>query len=97
MTRALRIQLADSFYHITCRGNERKAIYRDDTDRQAFLTKLQDSLGIYQIELHVYVLMDNHSHLMVRRKKREEEKGTGNFFVERRTARVLEALRAENC
>lgn len=66
MARALRIQLADSFYHITCRGNERKAIYRDNTDRQAFLTKLQDSLRIYQVELHAYVLMDNHFHLMVR-------------------------------
>ena len=36
MARALRIQLAGSFYHLTCRGNERKAIYRDDTDRQTF-------------------------------------------------------------
>src|SRR5574341_892025 len=66
MARALRIELAGSFYHVTCRGNERKAIYRDDTDRQAFLTKLQDSLRIYQVELHGYVLMDNHFHLMVR-------------------------------
>ena len=66
MARALRIQLAGSFYHLTCRGNERKAIYRDDTDRQTFLTKLQDSLRIYQVELHAYVLMDNHFHLMVR-------------------------------
>jgi REP element-mobilizing transposase RayT len=66
MARALRIQLAGSFYHLTCRGNERKAIYRDDTDRQTFLTKLQDSLRIYQVELHAYVLMDNHFHLLVR-------------------------------
>jgi REP element-mobilizing transposase RayT len=66
MARALRIQLAGSFYHLTCRGNERKAIYRDDTDCQTFLTKLQDSLRIYQVDLHAYVLMDNHFHLMVR-------------------------------
>jgi REP element-mobilizing transposase RayT len=66
MARALRIQIPGSNYHVTCRGNERKAIYRDDTDRQAFLTKLQDSLRIYQVELHAYVLMDNHFHLMVR-------------------------------
>ena len=60
MTRALRIQIAGGFYHVTCRGNERKAIYRDDTDRQVFLDKLQASLTIYQVELHAYVLMDNH-------------------------------------
>ena len=69
MARALRIQLAGSFYHVTCRGNERKSIYRDDTDRQTFLTKLQDSLRIYQVELHAYVLMDNHFHLLVRTRR----------------------------
>ncbi len=66
MARALRIELAGGFYHVTCRGNERKAIYRDDTDRQLFLTKLQDSQRIYQVEVHAYVLMDNHFHLLVR-------------------------------
>lgn len=66
MTRALRIQIAGSYYHVTCRGNERRAIFRDDTDRQAFLDKLQSSLVIYQVELHAYVLMSNHFHLMVR-------------------------------
>jgi len=58
MARALRIQIAGGFYHVTCRGNERKAIYRDDTDRQVFLDKLQGSLTIYQVELHAYVLME---------------------------------------
>ena len=66
MARALRIQIAGGYYHVTCRGNERRAIYRDDTDRQAFLDKLQGSLTIYQVELHAYVLMDNHFHLVVR-------------------------------
>jgi len=66
MARALRIHISGGYYHVTCRGNERKAIYRDDTDRQAFLAKLQGSLNIYQVELHAYVLMDNHFHLLVR-------------------------------
>jgi putative transposase len=66
MSRALRIQIAGSYYHVTFRGNERKSIYRDDTDRQAFLDKLKSSLAIYQVELHAYVLMNNHFHLMVR-------------------------------
>jgi len=73
MARALRIQIAGGFYHVTCRGNERKAIYRDDTDRQVFLDKLQASLTIYQVELHAYVLMDNHFHLIVRTSR-------GNLF-----------------
>jgi putative transposase len=65
MARALRILIPEAHYHVTCRGNERKAIFKDDSDREAFLEKLRGSLAIYQVELHAYVLMSNHFHLMV--------------------------------
>ncbi len=65
MARQLRIDYPYAFYHVTCRGNERKDIYRDDHDRSIFLEKLQASLGIYTVKLHCYVLMDNHFHLIV--------------------------------
>jgi len=53
----------NSFNHVTCRGNERRVIYRDDMDRQAFLTRLAHCLKEYQ--LHGYVLMGNHFHLLL--------------------------------
>jgi putative transposase len=65
MTRALRILYANAYYHVTCRGNERKAIFRDDTDRSLFLDKLNSSREIYGVEIHCYVLMNNHFHLVV--------------------------------
>ncbi len=65
MTRPLRILLPGGYYHVTCRGNERRAIYRDDRDRTVFLEKLRGSLVNYQVELHGYVLMANHFHLLV--------------------------------
>ena len=65
MARPLRIDYPNAFYHVTCRGNERKDIYWDDHDRSIFLEKLQASLGIYTVKLHCYVLMDNHFHLIV--------------------------------
>jgi len=37
MTRPLRIEYAGAHYHVTSRGNERKAIFREDTDREKFL------------------------------------------------------------
>jgi hypothetical protein len=37
MTRPLRIEYAGAHYHVTSRGNERWAIFRDDTDRELFL------------------------------------------------------------
>ena len=37
MARPLRIQYPGAVYHVTCRGNERKALFQDDVDRHRFL------------------------------------------------------------
>ena len=66
MARPLRILFPNAYYHVTCRGNERKAIFRDDTDRSVFLDKLKASLQIYRTELHAYVMMTNHFHLVIK-------------------------------
>jgi hypothetical protein len=34
VSRPLRIEFAGALYHVTARGNERKAIVRDDYDRE---------------------------------------------------------------
>jgi len=44
MARPLRLEVADGIYHVTARGNERRAIYRDDADRRCFLEILAASL-----------------------------------------------------
>ena len=36
MARPIRIERAGGWYHLTARGNERRAIYRDHRDRQHF-------------------------------------------------------------
>ena len=69
MARPLRIDYPDAFYHVTCRGNERREIFKDDRDRSAFLEKLQTSLAIYSVKLHAYVLITNHFHLVVQTPK----------------------------
>lgn len=65
MARPLRIQYNDAVYHVTCRGNDKRDIFRDDTDRNRFLLQLNQSLNIYTVKLHSYVLMSNHFHLLV--------------------------------
>ena len=37
MARPLRMEYEEAHYHVTSRGNERKAAFRDDTDREKFL------------------------------------------------------------
>lgn len=65
MARPLRIQYPGAVYHVTCRGNERKEIFRDDRDREAFLNILFRSVNIYNIKIYGYILMDNHFHFLL--------------------------------
>lgn len=65
MARSLRIQYPGAYYHVTCRGNARKAIYFDDDDRRRFLHLLRESITTYQVRLFGYVLMQNHFHLLI--------------------------------
>ena len=65
MARQLRIQYPGAVYHITCRGNARQDIYRDNRDRKEFLEILKDSQTIYGIKIYSYVLMSNHYHLLL--------------------------------
>ncbi len=65
MSRPLRIQYPNAVYHITCRGNERQNIFKDDADRRKFLQFLTQSLNIYTVKLHSFVLMNNHFHFLI--------------------------------
>jgi REP element-mobilizing transposase RayT len=66
MARPLRIQYPGAYYHVTCRGNERKKIFFDEEDRKIFLEKLSLSLDIYNVNLLAYICMLNHFHLLLR-------------------------------
>ena len=65
MARPLRIFYPNAVYHVTCRGNDRKNIFRDDCDRRVFLEKLKTSSEIYRANVQAYVLMSNHFHLIL--------------------------------
>jgi REP element-mobilizing transposase RayT len=66
MARPLRIDQADTFYHVFNRGHERRAIFRDDGDRAGFLTRLGRCAERFGLGIYAYVLMGNHYHLLVR-------------------------------
>ena len=65
MARALRIEYPGAVYHITSRGNERRAIFRDDEDREQFLRFLADAVTRFGWILTEYTLMTNHFHLVL--------------------------------
>lgn len=53
-------------YHVTARGDRRGLIFRDETDRGQFKGRLIESLERFNVELHAWVLMPNHFHLLLR-------------------------------
>ena len=65
MARPLRIEFPGAWYHVTSRGNERKSIFSDDSDRRKFLEIVASSVESYRVQVHAYVLMANHFHLLL--------------------------------
>ena len=61
MARPLRITYPGAFYHVTSRGNERKAVFKSTGDRETFLEYLATASQQYDAVVPAYCLMDNHS------------------------------------
>lgn len=64
MPRLPRIDVPGVPQHLIVRGNNRGLLFRDDADRQIFLTFLEQALDTCACDLHAYVLMPNHVHLL---------------------------------
>jgi putative transposase len=65
MARLPRFDIAGTPQHIVQRGNNRLPCFLDDDDRRRYLSLLSDALIATGCQLHAYVLMDNHTHLLV--------------------------------
>ncbi len=65
MARPIRIEYEGAVYHVTMRGNDRRAVFVNDLDRDRFLVKLSESVDLFQIRLYLYCLMTNHVHLVL--------------------------------
>lgn len=65
MPRPKRIHYEGAVYHVTSRGNERRKIFMDDSDRWMFLRILGEMVEENGVVCHAWVLMDNHYHLLL--------------------------------
>jgi len=64
MPRPLRVEYEGAIYHVMNRGDRREAIFEDDDDRQRFIDTLAAACGKTGWQIHAYVLMGNHFHLV---------------------------------
>lgn len=65
MPRRPRLELPDIPLHVTHRGVNRAATFIDDEDASHYLQWLRDALAAQQVQLHAYVLMTNHVHMLL--------------------------------
>lgn len=65
MARQPRLSIAGYPHHIIQRGNNREMIFHTDEDRQAYLAWLDEYAKKFDVAVHAFVLMDNHTHLLV--------------------------------
>jgi putative transposase len=66
MARALRIEFAGGFYHVTSRGNQRCDIFLEDADRLEWLAIVEQTAERFRWRIYAYCQMGNHFHLLVR-------------------------------
>jgi len=69
MTRPLRIEYENAFYHVMNRGRAHQTIFHEEVYYQTFLEILADACERFDCIVHAYSLMGNHYHLLVQTPK----------------------------
>ncbi|HEX7192021.1 MAG TPA: transposase [Thermoanaerobaculia bacterium] len=75
MARPLRTDFPSALHHITSRGNERRPVFYDDTDRETFLRFLGEAARRFAWSVTAYVLMTNHFHVVVQTQEANLSRG----------------------
>ena len=66
MPRSARLDSPGVLHHIIIRGIERRAIFKDDYDRENFVERLSTLVPETQTICYAWVLMSNHAHFLLR-------------------------------
>jgi putative transposase len=64
MARLTRLSLPGLPHHLMQIGNNRQPIFVDDEDRQAWCMHLREASLVARVDIHAYVLLSNHVHLL---------------------------------
>lgn len=64
MARLPRLYFPGCAQHVIQRGNNRETCFYDEADYKAYLSFLKEAATKYQVDIHAFVLMTNHVHLL---------------------------------
>jgi putative transposase len=65
MSRPLRIEYENAFYHVMNRGRARQFIFHDEAYYLAFLETISEACTRFKCIVHAYCLMGNHYHILI--------------------------------
>jgi putative transposase len=65
MSRPLRIEYPDAWYHVMNRGRRGENVFADNADYKTFLALLQETSEMFDLRVSAFCLMSNHYHLLV--------------------------------
>ena len=65
MSRPLRIQFPDAWYHVMNRGRRAEKIFHDKDDYHMFIDLFKETAEMWNIRISAYCLLPNHYHLLI--------------------------------
>ena len=65
MSRPLRIQYPDAWYHVMNRGRRGESVFLDKNDYAMFVELLKEVVDMYKVRVAAYCLIANHYHLLI--------------------------------
>ncbi len=65
MSRPLRIQFPDAWYHVMNRGRRGESVFKENQDYTLFVELLQELVDMYKVRIAAYCLIPNHYHLLI--------------------------------
>jgi putative transposase len=65
MSRPLRIEYPNAWYHVMNRGRRSETIFSDKEDYTGFLELMQEACSMFNLRVSAYCLMSNHYHILL--------------------------------
>ncbi|MBB5352579.1 hypothetical protein HNR46_002825 [Haloferula luteola] len=77
MARPLRYEAVGAVYHVMARGDGGREIFESDQDRLDWVDRIERACGRFGWQVHAYVLMGNHFHLLLETPEPKSVTGDG--------------------
>jgi putative transposase len=65
MSRPLRVQYPDAWYHVMNRGRRGESLFRKNDDYFNFIELLKETVNMWNLRVAAYCLLPNHYHLLI--------------------------------